>query len=424
VVDVALAPPLAGRCVRKGVTCARKNLARLRGPVGFTREHLDFVSRFNANLDAERRTGAPASAWAIAYRHLADFMASMKLRILLELDPAIAELPGPLACKHGTLAEARTYYQQILAERGVQSFWIEARGDVEKILGGRFPHPSDARVAALRERLSDPGLAAEERRRLERELGRLEQERWSDQCSLATFVTYQLGDLAPVDQAMEELHRLEKLANPFQQTHELMAGWAALGMRDPGWARALVKRRFDEGDAFGESAIHGAAMALSRHADDPESARALFDLATRGTPRERGAAMMYADRLPEEVARGVFETAVADVESLLQHNPDVVACRPFGDDELYTELLGGAVGILYARRREPWAAEALRRTFDRAGVNLWQGGSPFAHDVVASNREVLEWVCRTLPEADWRRLLEQRRIPAELEQVHGELARR
>jgi hypothetical protein len=96
------------------------------------------------------------------------FMAVMRLRILLELDPA--GFAGPAALRFGTPAEVEAYYRAIFAERGWRNAWAEARGDVEKMVAGTFNDLRDAQIDALRVRAADPTLSPEERERADAEL--------------------------------------------------------------------------------------------------------------------------------------------------------------------------------------------------------------------------------------------------------------
>ncbi len=424
VVDLALRPPLRGKCERKAVTCAIATVSGLRGRVGFTRDHLEYVSRFNQDHDAERRTGAPGTPWAANFRYVADFMAMMKLRILLELDPAAIGKPGPLGCKYGTIDEALAYYKQVLDERGIQSLWVEGRHDVEQILAGRFPSPLDAKIALLDEKLADSGLADPERDRLKKERDKLAREREGNQRQIAGFITFQFGYLAPIDQVATEMHQLDALATPDQQQAVLIQGWSALGLRDAGWAKRVAIAHLDSDDHYSYPAIVGCTIALGRNAEDPQCAKALFELATRGTPDERSTAITHAQYAPVELAQEVYEAVMSDVEALLRRNPDVQARRPFGDDRLYSTLMWSTIGMLFGRRKESWTRESLLETFDRNGVNLWQGGSAFSPDLQNGNREVLEWVASMLSDEDYGRLLEKGRIPADLKRVHDEAKRR
>jgi hypothetical protein len=422
VVDVALTPPLRLKSVRPGSTCARGRIAGLRAKVGFTRDHLDFVARFNQDQEAERRTGAPGSPWSANFKQLADFMAMMKLRILLELDPASIEKPGPLSCKYGTLEETRAYYQDLLARSGVDGFWVEARPDLERLLAGRLPHSLDPRIAELEEKLRDPTLGAEEATKARVALDELATTRRREQQQLAGFLTFQYGWLAPIELAVSELRRLDALATPEQHVEALANGWLALGRRSGvDWASPFVMLHLEGVQQSSEPGIWGAAMALRERAADPTCARALLELAARGTPRERQAAMNDAGRLPEELARGMLDITLNDLDELLRRNPKVLACRLSDDDELYTSLLRSTIRILRDRAKDDWSTRTLIETFDRHGVNLWSGGSPFSPDLPYGNREVLEWVASTLPDAEFERLEKAGRIPAELKRVREEM---
>jgi hypothetical protein len=202
-------------------------------------------------------------------------------------------------------------------------------------------------------------------------------------------------------------------------------GWLALGERNEAWAIPAVTEHLDQGGAYSYFAVAGMCVSLQRQSDRPDAARALLELATRGTPDERSTAMGNAQLMPEDLARGLFDTGVDAVEEVLRRNPSVRAGKPFGDDRLYSSLLGATIDILHARHAtSPWVREELLSTFDREGLNLWQGGSPFSPDLGFGNREVLEWVVETLGEEDYARLKELRRIPGDLARVHDEMRKK
>jgi hypothetical protein len=419
VVDVALQPPLAGVGRRKAVTCARGSLEPFRGKVGFTRDHLDFVSKFDQEVAARRRADSATSPRESTAGRLAEFMADLKLRILREVDPTAAEKPSPLALKYGTIEESLAYYRHLLETLGVQAFWDEAKHDVERMLAGRFPSAFDAGIAALDEQLAAADLSAEQREQLARRRLELAMERDQELGALSRFVVSQFGVLAPLDQAVDEMHRLDGLATPIQREH-LLDAWPALIQRDASWARRVADAHLHGPERYSDSAVNSACLTLSMHADDVECARQLADVAEHGAPGERSSALAMAKLWPEPLAHSLFESATADVEALLKRSPDVKAGQPLGDAMAYSSLLRGSVAVLYERRSEPWTRDALLATFDREGVNLWRGGSPFSPTVGRGNREVLDWIADTIDDASWKKLAEGGRIPDALMRVHEE----
>src|SRR6185436_3731303 len=176
----------------------------------------------------------------------------------------------------------------------------------------------------------------------------------------------------------------------------------ALGLRDSGWATKAVTSHLDGTQPASTWCISGAALALQNHADDPDCGRALLELATRGAPEDRSAAMLNTARIPAELAQDMYAAAVQDLDELLRRAPEVQARKPFGDDALYSTLLRSAIRVLHARGKSDWARQELVKTFDRNDVNLWKGGSPFAPDLGLGNRDVLEWVVDTLGEPEYR----------------------
>ena len=418
-VDIALTPPCERRpseCAVAGeddpskcfATAARGCLARWSGRVGFTVAHLAFVTERAAEID---RSGS------LDGQRLSEFLSMMRLRILREIDPAALDSSSLMSPRYGNLAEAKAYFTALLREQGLKEFWAEARPDLEAVLAGRRAHPLDLQIEELREKLVGDVVASSQRRENQDELRRLEGERSTELFAFSNFLTATFVMNSETNVAFATLRELDRIAEGSMKDEGTEAGWSLLGERDPAWGLELVDAEMAGAEQFSYPAICAALRSFGRHGEDPAVQARVFDVATRGAPRERMTATQNAQLYPEEFARTLLEVTLHDLDELVTRAPDVRANKVEDDSMQYTALLIAAVDILRARKDDGWARDELRKTFDRNGRNLWRGGCPFTNDRGRGNYDTIEWIVETLGEKELQQLQNQGRLPERIRQV-------
>jgi hypothetical protein len=350
-------------------------------------------------------------------------MAMMRLRILLELDPAGGA--GAAALRFGTPAEVEAWYRAIFAERGWRNAWAEARGDVEKMVAGTFPDLRDAKIDALRVLASDPRRSEEERERTDAELRELEHARACDQEHLAGVILRLLAEAGDVDVVKDELLRLHPTgatAGRGDWNATLALPWITLVQRDADWVDGLledsIRGRREVPKPALEAALFEVRERLRREvrAADVET---LVAIGCDGPADVRGVAFYDQMRMPPDAARRLYDVALDD------------AARGDGSARAAAgrRLFRPMVELLFDRRDEKWTHAALLDTFDHGGASLWRGEylsdvapiGPAAERTVAREKALLEWLARELDDAEFARLDAKGRIPP---RIRDERARR
>jgi hypothetical protein len=282
-------------------------------------------------------------------------MAVMRLRILLELDPA--GFAGPAALRFGTPAEVEAYYRAIFAERGWRNAWAEARGDVEKMIAGTFPDLRDAQIDALRVRASDPTLSEEERERAAEELRELEHTRSRDHEHLAGVILQLLaeeGDVALVKDELLALHPKGAAAIYGDWNTTFVFPWIMIVKRDAGWVDELLedslKHRRDVPKPALEAALLEVRERLKREgrAQDVET---LVAIGCDGPADVRGDAFYDQMAMPAEAARRLYDVAIFDAA-----RADKSARADAG-----RQLFRPMIELLYDRRAEAWTSGGAAR---------------------------------------------------------------
>jgi hypothetical protein len=422
IVDVALASPLDVPHEKGLVTCCRAEFARHRGRVGFDPSHLEFASRFGSEAQRDAASGATRldgvrlDPFMPAPADRAAFMAVMRLRILLELDPG--GFAGPAALRFGTPAEVEAYYRAIFAERGWRNAWAEARGDVRQMVAGTFPDLRDAQIDALRVRASDPTLSEEERERAAEELRELEHARARDHERVAGVILRLLaeeGDVELVKDELLALHPKGAAAIYGDWNATFVAPWIMIVKRDAGWVDGLLedslKQRRDVPKPALEAALLEVRERLRREvrAQDVET---LVAIGCDGPADVRGVAFYDQMAMPAEAARRLYDVALFDAA-----RADKSARAEAG-----RRLFRPMVELLYDRRAEAWTSEALLDTFNHEGASLWRGAylpdvqpiGPGAAQQVAREKALLEWLATSLDDATFAKLEREGRIPARI----------
>lgn len=421
IVDVALAPPLAVPHTKGLVTCCRAEFAPHRGAVGFDRSHLEFVSRFglDAQQPQERVDGVTIGPF-VAPPTVAGFMAMMRLRVLLELDPRA--LAGPAALRLGTVAEVEAWYRAMFAERGWRNFWAEAGRDVEKMVAGNFPDLRDAKIDALAARLAEPGLSEDEHDRLQSELRALENARREDQERLAGAIFQMLASAGDPEFVKEELLRLDPKTPYGGWSSTMVKPWLTLLGRDTAWVDSLVDDQTSGRREVPAPALECALLDLRRrlkHDVEAQDVEAVVELGIQGPASVRSSTFIDQELLPAAAARRLYDAALAD------------AAAPAGDprEDAGRRLFRPMLELLFERRDEAWVHAALLDTFDHhdgggggAGASLWRGEYPLdppeegflAAQIAKRNRELLAWLATELTDDEFARLTGDRRVPARL----------
>ena len=419
IADVALAPPLDVAHVRGLVACCRAEFASHRGAVGFDRSHLEFVSRFDVDAQqaAGRVDGVTVGPYA-APPTVAGFMAMMRLRILLELDPRALE--GPAALRFGTAAEVEAWYRAMFAERGWRNFWAEAGPDVEKMVAGTFPDLRDAKIDALAARLADPSLSDQEHERLATELRDLESARSHDSEHLAGVILQLLASAGDAELVRDELLRLHPKTPYGDWSSTMVAPWLTLLGRDTSWVDALIDDQTSGRREVPAPALECALLDLRRRLKREvrsEDVEELVELGTKGPATVRGSTFIDQALLPSAAARRLYDAALAD------------AAAPAGSprEDAGRRLFRPMVELLFERRAESWVHAALLDTFDHrrvdgSGGSLWR--DEYAEDAPAEgllatqitkrNRELLAWLASEISDDEFARLARDRRIPARI----------
>jgi len=429
IVDAALAPPLDVPHTKGLVTCCRAEFARHRGRVGFDPSHLEFASRFGSEAQRDAASGATRldgvrlDPFMPAPADRAAFMAVMRLRILLELDPR--GFAGAAALRFGTPAEVEAWYRAIFAERGWRNAWAEARGDVEKMVAGTFPDLRDAQIDALRARASDPTLSEEERERAAEELRELEHARSRDHERLAGVILRLLAEAGDVELVRDELlalHPKGAAATYGDWNTTLVVPWMTLVKRDAGWADGLLEDSLRQRRDVPKPALEAALLELRDRlklevrAQDVET---LVAIGCDGPADVRGVAFYDQMVLPADAARRLYDVALFD------------AARADGSARAAAgrRLFRPMVELLYDRRAEAWTHEALLDTFNHEGASLWRGTylsdvapiGPAAAQGVAREKALLEWVATAFDDATFAKLEREGRIPARIREERARL---
>jgi hypothetical protein len=430
IVDVALAPPLDLPHKKGLVACCRSEFASHRGSVGFDRSHLEYVSRFgvDAQQPPERIDGVTLAPLMVAPSSVAGFMAMMRLRILLELDPRALE--GPAALRFGTAAEVEAWYRAIFAERGWRNFWAEAGPDVEKMVAGTFPDLRDAKIDALAAQLADPSLSDEEHERLQTEMRDLEASRQRDQEHLAGVILQLLASAGDPELVKDELLRLHP-NTPYGDWYATMLHpWLTLLGRDTNWVDGLIDEQTSGRREVPAPALECALLDLRRRLRREvrsEDVALLVELGTKGPTSVRGSAFFDQALLPSAAARRLYDAALAD------------AAAPPGSprDDTGRRLLRPMMELLFERRAEPWVHAALLDSFEHgrgsggSGDSIWRGeyvndppaDGPLAEQIARRNRELLEWLARELSDDEFLRLALEGRIPEKIGEERARIRR-
>jgi hypothetical protein len=429
IVDVALASPLDVPHEKGLVTCCRAEFARHRGRVGFDPSHLEFASRFGSEAQRDAASGAPRldgvrlDPFMPAPADRAAFMAVMRLRILLELDPG--GFAGPAALRFGTPAEVEAYYRAIFAERGWRNAWAEARGDVRQMIAGTFPDLRDAQIDALRVRASDPTLSEEERERAAEELRELEHARARDHERIAGVILRLLAEEGDVELVRDELlalHPKGAAATYGDWNATFVAPWIMIVKRDAGWVDGLLEDSLKQRRDVPKPALEAALLEVRerlRREGRAQDVETLVAIGCDGPADVRGVAFYDQMAMPAEAARRLYDVALYD------------AARSDGSAraEAGRRLFRPMVELLYDRRAEAWTSEALLDTFNHEGASLWRGAylpdiqpiGPGAAQQVAREKALLEWLATSLDDATFAKLEREGRIPARIREERARL---